>query len=117
MLSELHDDDAVKRAMAEFDEIGRDAFLRKYGFRSSRAYLIEYKGKNYDSKPILGAAFGYAFPQRGAMGPSDFKGGEAAAERKLRELGFVVTHISHANPPNRYLLKLNADEIPSSNSS
>ncbi|CAM5312254.1 hypothetical protein TPAU25S_00914 [Tsukamurella paurometabola] len=39
---------AVLQAVAEYDRIGRDAFLEKYGFGPSRSYPPQIDGKVYD---------------------------------------------------------------------
>ena len=57
-LTELSDPKAILAAVAEFDEIGREEFLTKYGFGPSRSYFLLLNGKLYDSKPIMGAAHG-----------------------------------------------------------
>ena len=46
-------------AIAEYDQLGRDRFLEKYGFGPSRSYWLVHQGKQYDSKAIIGAARGY----------------------------------------------------------
>lgn len=78
----------VKEAIAEFDEIGRDAFLQKYGFGKSRGYFLKFNGKKYDSKAIIGAAHGFAFPKDGPLTPYDFGGGEGRVIPILEKLGF-----------------------------
>lgn len=50
--------EAVHAAMAEYDRLGREAFLEKYGFRPARSYFVEHKGRRYDSKAIVGVAVG-----------------------------------------------------------
>jgi hypothetical protein len=35
---------AVLDAIAEFDELGRDAFLTKYGYGRAREYFVSYNG-------------------------------------------------------------------------
>jgi hypothetical protein len=60
--SELTSADAVRAAIAEFDALGRDAFLEKYGFRRSDRYMLQANGGLYDSKAIVGAAFGFQYP-------------------------------------------------------
>lgn len=108
-LSEITDARAVQRAIAEFDRLTRDAFLRRYGFGRSRKYFLVYRGRRYDSKAILGAAHGFQYPDRGPLSPGDFSGGEAAAAPKLRALGFDVEtgHQADGDPtagsePRRY---------------
>lgn len=87
----MRDPEAVRQAVAEFDALGRDAFLRKYGFGPSREYDLVIDGRPYDSKAIVGAAHGYEFPDEGPLGSDQFSGGVAGAAGKLRQLGFEVT--------------------------
>lgn len=94
-LRDLSDPDAVEMAIQEFDELGRAAFLEKYGFGPAKGYLIRVNGNDYDSKAIAGVAHGYQFPDRGVLAPSDFTGGIGGrgAARKLRTLGFEVVPV------------------------
>jgi dynein-related subfamily AAA family protein len=85
---------AVRRAIAEFDALGREAFLEKYGFGHSRDYVLVDDGKQYDSKAILGAAHGFEFPDEGPLRYSDFSGGTGGTIDKLSELGFEATRRS-----------------------
>jgi hypothetical protein len=48
----------ILRATQEYDRLGREAFLDKYGFGQARSYLLVHNGKTYDSKAIVGAAHG-----------------------------------------------------------
>jgi hypothetical protein len=89
-LSDLTDPEAVRQAVAEYDRIGQDAFLSKYGFGPSREYYLVLGGRTYDSKAIVGAAYGYQFPSLGPMPASAFSGGAATVQRKLLDLGFDV---------------------------
>ncbi|MCH7583231.1 MAG: hypothetical protein IIC72_11450, partial [Acidobacteria bacterium] len=59
--------DSVVRAVEEFDELGRDAFLAKYGFREARSYYLNLNGRLYDSKAIAGVAHQYARPDLGLL--------------------------------------------------
>ena len=47
-LGELTDCDAVRQALAEFDRLGREAFLEKYGFGPARGYFVVHEGRRYD---------------------------------------------------------------------
>ena len=89
-LSELTSAIAVRRALAEFDRLGRDAFLDQYGFGRAREYFVQQDGRFYDSKAIAGVAFGFQHPDRGPLRARDFSGGEATVEAKLEELEFTV---------------------------
>lgn len=48
--------ESVVKAIAEHDELGRDAFLLRYGFGEARSYVLLYEGREYDSKAIAGVA-------------------------------------------------------------
>ena len=89
-LSDVTDPRAVNEAMDEFDRIGREEFLRKYGFGPSRTYVVYRGGKSYDSKAIVGAAHGFQHPQKGPLHAADFSGGEKTVSALLQRLGFLV---------------------------
>lgn len=78
--------DAVLQAMAEYDELGADGFLTKYGFAPSRLYRVAEDGRQYDSKAIVGVAHGYDTGQFWTA--SDFSGGQQTVVRTLQDLGF-----------------------------
>jgi 5-methylcytosine-specific restriction enzyme A len=82
---------AVLSAIAEFDELRRDGFLKKYGFGRSRGYFINYRGQPYDSKAIAGAAHGYIGKGLKSLRASEFSGGDKTVAKRLRELGFSVS--------------------------
>lgn len=81
--------EAVLEAIADYDRLGQDAFLDTYGFARARSYLLIHDGKAYDPMAIAGAAHGF-LPGRRPLASGSFSGGEAAAGRKLRKLGFAV---------------------------
>jgi 5-methylcytosine-specific restriction protein A len=63
-IRELTSRTAVEAAIAEFDALGRDAFLAKYGFERARQYRLVHETREYDSKAIAGVAFGEQFGKR-----------------------------------------------------
>src|SRR5262245_52224730 len=75
-LSNLTSAAAVIRALDEYDLMGRDAFLAKYGFGRARSYFVVRDGRSYDSKAVAGAAHGFEHPDQGPLKPSDFSGGD-----------------------------------------
>jgi MoxR-like ATPase len=89
-LAELTDPQAVVKAIGEFDQLGRDAFLEKYGFGRARSYFLIHDDKRYDSKAIIGAAHGFQFPEQGPLKANEFSAGEATVKAKLEQLGFTV---------------------------
>jgi 5-methylcytosine-specific restriction protein A len=80
----------ILQAVAEYDRLGQDRFLEKYGFGRARSYRLVIDGKTYDSKAIAGAAHGY-LPGREPLAAADFSGGTATVGRLLTRLGFQVT--------------------------
>jgi len=89
-LSAIRDRSPVLRAIEEFDHLGRDGFLAKYGFGHARAYELIFDGRRYDSKAILGAAHGFARPDLGPLTAADFTGGRNTVMKTLEGLGFEV---------------------------
>ena len=81
----------VDKAIKEFDNIGQKRFLEKYKFgKAKTCWLIHpsgRKGKKYDSKAIVGVAYGFANKKKGPLAPSDFHGGNPVL-KKLDELDF-----------------------------
>jgi len=94
-LSRLRSPSAVQAALDEFAQLGRTAFLERYGFGKSRDYLVRNPrtGDLYDSKAVVGAAFGFEHPEEGPLKPADFSGGEATVVTKLQSLGFEVVKV------------------------
>jgi len=95
-LADLSSPTAVKKAIAEYDSLGRDEFLSHYGYGAAREYVVRYHDKDYDSKAIAGVAHGFEFPELGPLNSEDFSGGISigAAARKLSDLGFQIAGLS-----------------------
>jgi 5-methylcytosine-specific restriction protein A len=89
MSKESINQDDVLKAIAEFDVLGRDAFLNKYNMGKAKSYFLHHAGTRYDSKAILAAAHGH-HPGLTPLKSSDFSGGESDAVKYLRRLGFIV---------------------------
>jgi hypothetical protein len=66
----------ILQAVAEYDRLGQDRFLEKYGFGVARSYWLVIDGKTYDSKAIVGAAHGF-LPGQEPLAPTT-----SAAERR-----------------------------------
>jgi hypothetical protein len=90
-LSRLTSAESVHQACKEFDVLGRSVFLSKYGFGKAETYYLELDGRYYDSKAIVGVAFGLQFPNEGVLSSREFYGGLTGAVKTLRKLGFKVT--------------------------
>jgi MoxR-like ATPase len=89
-LAELTSREAVVAALDEFDDLGRDNFLKKHGFGGARRYFLRRDGRYYDSKAIAGVAFGYEHPERGPLAHTEFGGSEHTVKARLEQLGFDV---------------------------
>ena len=98
-LGDLTSRAAVLAAIREYDELGRDAFLEKYGFGASKRYFIEHDGKRYESKAIAGVSVGFEHPDKGYLANNQFTGGVASVGRKLSDLGFrfIDTELEEAD--------------------
>lgn len=88
-LADLTDPAAVRSAIDEYDQLGRKAFLSKYGFGESDRYFLVVDGRSYDSKPIVAAAHGIQHPDLGPLRYDDFSGGTPTVGA-LERLGFEV---------------------------
>lgn len=81
---------AVFAAMAEYDRLGAEAFRKRYGYSEAREYTVTQHEKVYDSKAIVGVAFGYQWPENGPLKSEAFSGGRGHAAGHLMRLGFEV---------------------------
>lgn len=87
-LKDLTDRHAVLEAIKEYDELGQQDFLEKYGFGTAHRYLLVHESGQYDSKAIAGVAH---LNQTGTLlRRNEFTGGLSGAIRTLRRLGFQV---------------------------
>ncbi|WP_445515392.1 HNH endonuclease [Streptomyces sp. NEAU-174] len=85
--------ESVLKAVVEHDELGREAFLSKYGFGEARSYVLAYEGREYDSKAIAGVA--HKWTQGRALAPGEFSGGKDHAAAWLKRLGFQVKAVKN----------------------
>lgn len=90
-LGDLNSPEAVLQAIEEYDRLGEEAFLERYGFGPARSYFLIHKGRRYPSKAIAGVAHGYQYPKKGALTSGEFTGGDASVKAKLESLDFTVT--------------------------
>lgn len=89
---------AVFKAMAEWDALGQDAFLRLYGFEPADSYVLRHAGKAYASKAIVGVAFGLQYPEKGVPPAGAFSSGKGHASGFLARLGFQVDGVPPPRP-------------------
>ncbi len=50
----------VLSALEEYDKLGRDDFLARYGFEHAHDYVLWHDGRTYDATAALGVACQYA---------------------------------------------------------
>lgn len=93
-LSDLTSAAAVQAALDEYERLGKEAFLRKYGFGEASSYLVRNARTQgvADSKAIAGVALANQYPGSGGLGSKDFSGGALTVQRALERLGFEVLH-------------------------
>lgn len=92
-IHELTEASAVEKAISDYDDLGGAKFLDRYGFGGSTRYYLKQGDRLYDAKAIAGVAYGYQYPERGALSRDAFSGGEVASDAAnpvLRGLGFTV---------------------------
>jgi len=108
-IRDLTDRDAVLAAMREFDEIGRDAFLDKYGFGRSQKYRILHEGNLYDVKAVLAAAYQKQFPERKPLTSENSTSGLRTTVPKAQDLGFEVAGAVDTNgePERAFIFQAN----------
>jgi hypothetical protein len=94
-LSRLRSPDSVQRALDEFAQLGRTAFLERYGFSKAKDYLVRNPrtGELCDSKAIVGAAYGFEHPDEGPLKAEEFSGGEATVVPLLQLPHFETVRI------------------------
>ncbi|MER7273443.1 AAA family ATPase [Dactylosporangium sp. NPDC000244] len=81
------EESAVETALKEFDELGRQDFLSKYGFGVATTYLLRHRGRFYDPKAIVGVANQYTVDGK-PLKPNEFDATSAIA--RLGALGYEV---------------------------
>ncbi|MFB8209511.1 HNH endonuclease [Streptomyces sp. NPDC056010] len=85
--------ESVLKVLAEHEELGREAFLAKYGFGEARSYVLVHDGQEYDSKAVAGVA--HKWDQGRALTRDEFSGGKDHAVAWLKWVGFQVKAIKN----------------------
>ncbi|MEW2359154.1 HNH endonuclease signature motif containing protein [Spirillospora sp. NPDC029432] len=103
--------EAVLDAIAECDRMGRERFLKAYGFDPARQYLLHYNGTYYDSKAIVGVA--YRSVAGRPLSAAEFSGGRQTVGRLLTRLGFDVVTDEPLPPLQRLMAQLKGLRVAS----
>jgi len=99
---------SILQAIDECDQLGRDTFLKTYGYGPAQSYFLVHDGKKYDSKAIVGVAYGYENPTEGPLNAGDFSGGSATVQGWLEEVGFEIEVIAQNASVNKaYIMTWN----------
>lgn len=101
-ISEIKNHNSILEAIKEYNILGEDGFLSKYGFGKSRSYFLKYNNCLYDSKAIVGVAYGIEFPTEGYLKSEEFSGGFNTVQKLLEQLGFEVVVFSSSNSKSQY---------------
>jgi hypothetical protein len=115
-IADLRSREAVLKAIAEHEQMGSEAFLRTYGYRTPDSYWILHEGKRYPSKAILGVAWHYQDLSQPPLHPSQFSGGRATVQVTAKTLGFQVVvdrdQPGSSGPPAATIDARDADDQP-----
>jgi 5-methylcytosine-specific restriction protein A len=79
-------------AMKECRELGRDAFLAKYGFRKATGYVLTYRNATYDPKALVGAAAQHTEAGR-PYTAKEFSGGKARLGPLFKRCGLTHSEV------------------------
>lgn len=74
--------------MAEFDSLGRELFLLKYGFTAVNEAFVHHGIGRYDARALFAAAYGHQHGQ--PLTKRQVAGGMNGAPGRLAQLGYVV---------------------------
>lgn len=92
--------DAILDAVDEYEDLGRDGFLNKYGFAAQVDVILEYVGQKYDGVAI--AAAGHGFQTGTPLSSGELINRENEVAERLAKLQFrVLCTPKAAKPPGR----------------
>lgn len=80
----------VIRAVKEFDRLGLEGMIKRYGGHRSRRYFLEHNGKRYDQKLIARVAHEFLFPERRILKPHGDGANATRTRLHLEGLGFKI---------------------------
>ncbi|MFF5054011.1 HNH endonuclease [Micromonospora sp. NPDC000663] len=109
-VDQLTDRAAVYGAAEEHRQIGRTAFRERYGFGAAQKYWAVVDGQLHDAKAIVGAAYGYQYPERGSLRHDEFSGGETGANpdaKRTKEVDPDGVAVGVLHPGRHYADDLN----------
>jgi hypothetical protein len=95
----IQNPESGRRALREFDEVGREAFLAKYDVWSAKKFELVDEGQVYDAKVVLATAFAHEFPGEAPLSTTELDGNDATVRRNVERLGFRLSVLGHSSHP------------------
>lgn len=111
----LTDHSAVAQAFDEFDKLGRELFLLRYGFKEVNESFVVARSGRYDTRALFAAA--YEFQTGSALSAREISGVSGVATQ-LTSLGYVVVGANDQKDRQRFATldaALSHVSIPSEN--
>ena len=65
---------SLRAAMAQWAELGREEFLRRYNATGAARYFVVEQWRSYDAKPLVQAAYAIEHPDQPPLAAGDFRG-------------------------------------------
>ena len=91
--------DSVLDAVDEYDDLGRDGFLARYGFAGQVDVVLEYVGQKYDGMAVLAA--GHGFLTGTPLTSAELSDKEPEVAERLARLQFHVLCTPKVKAPTR----------------
>lgn len=82
--------DDILKTLAEYDDLGQEAFLDQYKYGKASTYLLLHNGKEYDSKAVAGVAHKHQHGRPLAHGELIGGVGRGHAVEWLKRQGFTI---------------------------
>lgn len=102
----------VEQAIDEARRLGRVRFLEDYGFgEATKYFLITDDGERYDSKAIVGVAYGFAHPDEGPRRADTFSGGLRGAAGVLTRLRYAVEAVEVGEPAGHFDISISLHDV------
>ncbi len=97
--SSLTDHSAISQAFDEFDKLGRELFLIRYGFKEVNESFVVARSGRYDTRALFAAAYEH---QTGDALSARQISGFAAAATQFTALGYVVVGANDQKDRQRF---------------
>src|SRR3954454_20523854 len=99
-LTDVHQEH-VLNAIEEFEVVGRETFLGRYGSAEASRYVVVYRGREYDSDALARSAHGFA--QGRSPRSSNLVSASKAIAAHLAKLGFYFRDVRGKSENNGHV--------------